>query len=268
VVGQLRNCEVCGGSHTIALPKLSIDPWPLVSCADCGFVFLHSVPGYAALVEDYAWEKTWAAEKKRRKSKRSAWLDAATRWRLIPGKYLDKFRSNRALGATGNVLDIGCGEGNRLPMTVTPFGIEISAGLAEKSRPAFEAKGGTVVCAPAVEALETFDDDFFSAILMRSYLEHEEKPRAVLAKAFKKLKPGGVIYVRVPDFNSINRHLHGVNWCGIRSPDHVNYFTTKTLSALASSIGFQYSRKNWHSLFDDNLIVELTKPISALGDRS
>ncbi len=256
----LRTCEICGGNHTRPLPELSVSPWPMVVCEDCGFVFLHHVPGYAALVEDYAWEKTSALEKKRRKSQRFAWIDQATRWRLIPGKHLDQFRRKRALGQTGNVLDIGCGEGNRLPPTVTPFGIEISSGLAEQARPGYEAKGGKVICAPAVDALDQFDDNFFSAILMRSYLEHEEKPRAVLEKAFKRLKPGGVIYVRVPNFGSINRRVRGVKWCGFRFPDHVNYFTGTSLKSLAGSIGFAYHRKNWHSLFDDNLIVELSKP--------
>ena len=260
MVSSPRICEICGGSHTKSKPEWSVAPWQIVECSSCRFVFLHQVPGYAALVEDYAWEKTSASEKKRRSALRFAWLDRATRWRLIPGKHLDAYRRRRALGVQGNVLDVGCGEGNRLPETVTPFGVEISAGLAEKARPDFEAKGGAVVCAPAIDGLDIFQDNFFDAILMRSYLEHEERPRAVLAKAYQRLRPGGVIYVRVPDFGSINRQVRGLKWCGFRFPDHVNYFTNQSLRSLANSIGFEYQRKNWHSLLDDNLIVELIKP--------
>lgn len=257
----LRPCEVCGHGHVTELVQYSVSPWPVVSCDGCGFVFLHHVPGYQALVEDYAWEKTHAAEAKRRKSRHWNWMDQATRWRLKLGKSQDRSRQTRALGGTGNGLDIGCGGACRLPGGITPYGIEISAGLAERARPFYEGLGGRLICAPAIEGLDTFESGFFSSMLMRSYLEHEERPRAVLEKAFDKLRQGGVIYVRVPDFGSLNRRTRGVKWCGFRFPDHVNYFTGHSLKLLANSIGYEYTRKNWASVFDDNLTVELRKPM-------
>lgn len=260
---SLRKCEVCGCRDASELTAYTASPWPVVACNDCGFVFLHHVPGYAALAEEFAWEKTFSAEKTRRTSRKWHWLDRATRWRLRLGKSQDSARQIRALGKAGNALDIGCGGACRLPPGLTPFGIEISSALASHARPLFEARGGTVYCTPAIEGLQRFDDNFFHAIMMRSYLEHEEHPRAVLEAGFRKLAPGGVIYVRVPDFGSVNRRLRGAKWCGFRFPDHVNYFTGRSLSALARGIGYAYRRKNIFSVLDDNLSVELLKPAVA-----
>ena len=55
----------------------------------------------------------------------------------------------------------------------------------------------------------------------------------------------------------------GPRWCGFRYPDHVNYFTNRSLRALAESLGYSYSRTNWYSLFDDNIIAVLTRPKTA-----
>jgi hypothetical protein len=95
---------------------------------------------------------------------------------------------------------------------------------------------------------------------MRSYLEHEAQPRLILERAFLRLKPGGKILIRSPNYNSANCFIRGAAWCGFRFPDHVNYFTPATLAALARSLGYKFRWTNWTSLFDDNLIVELVKP--------
>jgi SAM-dependent methyltransferase len=255
-----RDCEVCSSSRSSLLATYTTTPWPVVACDDCGFVYLGAVATYNALADEFAWEKSFAAEKQRRSGARFAWIDTATRWRTLLGKWLDEHRRRRALGLSGNVLDIGCGAGCRVPEGPTPFGIEISDALAKRASPAFESRGGRVVHAPATEGLDAFEDEFFSAILMRSYLEHERQPRLVLEKAFRRLAPGGTVYVRVPDFGSLNRRVMGTRWCGWRFPDHVNYFTGGSLRALAGSVGLEYARTNWLSAFDDNIIAILRRP--------
>lgn len=255
-----RDCEVCASQQRRPLPALSPQEWPLVACGRCGFVYLAKVPTYDALAEEYAWERTSAAVTEQRKKTFLGRLAAATRWRMKLGVAQDRLRRDRVLAVSGNVLDIGCGGGCRVPPGPTPFGIEVSRALAEHARPEFEARGGFVVNAAAVDGLDKFGDAFFSGILMRSYLEHESQPRLALEKAFAKLKHGGRIYVRVPDFGGLNRRIVGAKWCGFRFPDHVNYFSGTSLRQLTEQIGFRYRRLNRFSLFDDNLIVELTKP--------
>jgi SAM-dependent methyltransferase len=186
-------------------------------------------------------------------------LDIATRWRTTLGHWLDRSQLRGALPAAGRVLDIGCGGACRVPEGPTPYGIEISKALASRAAPAFEARGGAVVNASAIDGLEQFAGQFFSGIMMRSFLEHESQPRSLLESAFRSLAPGGVVFVRVPNFGGINRRVVGREWCGFRFPDHVNYFTGASLRRLAERTGFGYRRLNWLSPFDDNLIAVLNK---------
>lgn len=256
-------CDVCQQVGATVVTKYTRSPWPVVSCKSCGFVYLGRVPNYEDLSEALAWEKQHAEEKERRKKNKLARFDALTRFRLRFGKLVDRARHRRTTSVTGRVLEIGCGGATRIPDGPTPYGIEISKGLSERARPIFEARGGTVYHEPATTGIERFGENFFDTILMRSYLEHEAQPRLILERAFKTLKPGGSILLRSPNYNSANRFIMGAEWCGFRFPDHVNYFTPRSLKALAESIGYSFRWMNWASLFDDNLIVELKKPARA-----
>jgi SAM-dependent methyltransferase len=265
VTSHERNtCDVCGKQGATVVEKYTRSPWPVVACNHCGFVYLGRVPDYSDLSETLAWEKTAVEEKARRKKvNKLARFDGLTRFRLKLGKLVDRARHNRAVGSTGRVLEIGCGPATRIPEGPTPYGIEISEGLWKRAKPVFEARGGDVYHEPATTGIDRFPDDYFDSILMRSYLEHEAQPRLILERAFKRLKPGGTILLRSPNYGSANRHIMGSQWCGFRFPDHVNYFTPASLRALARSIGYEFRWMNWYSLFDDNLIVELKKPATA-----
>jgi SAM-dependent methyltransferase len=254
------DCEACSSQEWRLLERYSPHDWPLVACTACGFAYLRIVPDYSLLADTYAWEKTAAAESARRAKTRWGRFDVVTRWRTGIGRRLDRSQIKRSLPASGRVLDIGCGPACRIPSGLTPFGVEVSKALADAARPVFEAQGGSVVNAPALVALRGFRDGFFSAILMRSYLEHESQPYEVLEEAFRCLAPGGKVFVRVPNFASLNRLVTGRAWCGFRFPDHVNYFSGASLRRLSARVGFRYFRLNWLSLLDDNLIVILTKP--------
>jgi SAM-dependent methyltransferase len=255
----MRECKVCGSSRSINLDEYTTSPWPVLKCEDCDFVFLGAVPDYALLSDELAWEKTSLAERKKRDARWYGQFDSMTRWRMRFGHAIDNARRRRAMDGARRVLEIGCGDGTRIPEGPIPYGIEISAELCTRARPIYLKRGGDVTHAPATEAIERFPEEFFDTILMRSYLEHEAQPRKILERAFCKLAAGGKVLIRVPDYGSVNRKFMGAKWCGFRFPDHVNYFTGKSLRALAESVGYAYRRKNWLSPLDDNIIAELTR---------
>lgn len=257
-----RPCPLCGEARATDLPRYGRGGWRIVACAGCGFTFLANPPGHEALSEDFAWEKGLDAEKTRRLAAAPALygLDYATRFRTgvlqrtDMQKYLDWF------GPGGNVLDIGCASGGRITAPFTPWGIEISKALAERADADMRARGGRCLHGPGADAIWNFDPGLFDGIVMRSYLEHEEQPLRVLQGAHRALKDTGAIYVKVPNWGSVNRRLTGPTWCGIRLPDHVNYFTPASLRAMAAKAGFDLTVKNPLNLsFDDNIHALLRK---------
>lgn len=256
-----RTCPACGSEENSKLEQYSHEDWDNVQCKSCGFIYLNRAPVYEALSEDLAWTKQFKIEKKRRKKKQPvvAWLDEKTRWRLHISRddewaYIsDKIQS-------GRVLDVGCGTANRIPEQFTPFGIEIEKAAALKANEEMSRAGGRAVHAPALEGLAEFEDDFFDGVIMRSYLEHEAKPRQVLEETRRTLKPGGIVYVKVPNFATLNRIVRGRDWCGFRFPDHLNYFTIRSMRNLAENAGYDFDLRNTFTRYtNDNLHCFLTK---------
>lgn len=91
-------------------------------------------------------------------------------------------------------------------------------------------------------------------------IEHETDAMGVLKGAHRALKPSGGVFVRVPNFGSLNRRVIGAEWCGFRYPDHVNYFTLATLTHAAHRAGFTTELINRIRLhIDDNISVLLRK---------
>jgi len=257
-----RACEVCGARNADPVSVYSRDGWQIVSCRECRFVYLVNPPDYEALEdEDFAWENSSRSEEKRRKKVAPVFygLDYATRFRtgLLQQSDMEKFQ--KWIG-TGNVLDVGCGAGTRIRPPLIPHGIELSKALAQKADENMRGHGGYCIHGPGGDAIWQFPESYFDGIVMRSYLEHEKQAFRVLEGAFRALKPGGKVYVKVPNYGSLNRKLIGRNWCGFRLPDHVNYFTLESLRNLAASAGFDCELKNRINLIvDDNVHALLHK---------
>lgn len=261
-----RDCPLCGVDDAVPIRGYGVDIWRLVRCGGCGFAYLDRAPDYAALHDVMAWEKTGAVELERRAEIRpiSFRLSRATRLRmaLLPRKQMSDLVARHA--TPGNVVDLGCGTGwhlARLPPVYIPFGIEISAEAAAEADRALRQRGGGALNQPALLGLRSFADGFFSAATLRSYLEHELQPRAVLRELWRTLMPGGVAIVKVPNYGSLNRRVTGHKWCGFRYPDHLNYFTPKSLRAMAEDAGYRVRFGLTDRLpTSDNFYAVLIKP--------
>jgi 2-polyprenyl-3-methyl-5-hydroxy-6-metoxy-1,4-benzoquinol methylase len=255
-----RDCPACGASGTSPVTAYSPDPWQVADCGDCGFTFLRNPPEYEALEEDFAWQKTHAAKRVASGKGSTPFSPIARKIRNGLGMYRDKTRSFRRWFNDGHVLDIGCGWGQRIAPPMTPYGIELSTELHRISDQVMRARGGFCLFGAGAEAIWEFDPEMFDGIVMFSYLEHETQVMKVLEGAHRALKPTGGVFIRVPNYGSLNRRVIGPKWCGFRYPDHVNYFTLQSLRDVAARAGFSVELINKVSLpVDDNISVLLHK---------
>lgn len=256
-----RVCPQCGSASFGRSKNYSKDTWRVGDCGECGFTFLQNVPVYDRLIDEFAWEKSRPAETARRYKERpvTARLSMAFRRARKPFRASEQDLFTR-LFKPGPVLDVGCGNGERIPEVFTPYGIELSKQLCENANGRMKPRGGHVVHAPAVEGIGEFDPNFFTGIILRSFLEHEWQPKELLEGAHKVLRDDGALFIRVPNFASYNRKVRGPQWCGFRYPDHVNYFTPDSLSRMAADCGFGMQLLNPVKIsIDDNIKAVLTK---------
>lgn len=255
-----RACPACEATGSTQAPEFSPAPWEIASCDSCNFVFLRNPPVTEALEEDFAWEKTYFTKKAA--SKGSTIFSPLAR-KIRNG--LKMYRNQNRLfqewfGETGKVLDIGCGWGQRIAPPMIPFGIELSTALHAISDEKMRERGGYCLHGSGAEAIWDFDPEMFDGIVMFSYLEHETEIMKVLRGAHRALKPTGGVFIRVPNFGSLNRRVIGKTWCGFRYPDHVNYFMLQSLRDVAARAGFVTELVNKITLpVDDNISVLLRK---------
>lgn len=237
------------------------EPWILKKCEITGLVFLANSPSYKELERDYAYEVTFEQETNARRQAEPLRYAFSTALKRFRGRILKRNKTlkfvRKIIEASDSeqihVLDVGCGWGalledlfKALPPALrnrcVPHGVEISYELSRISEAKFKQLNGECINAPAAQGILEFEKNSLDVIVLASYLEHEVNPLPVLQHCRTRLKPGGAIVVKVPNYACLNRFLRGSRWCGFRWPDHVNYFTPATLRQTARMAGFRIGR--------------------------
>lgn len=135
----------------------------------------------------------------------------------------------------GMVLDVGCSTGGFLYQLRTQFpGAYETLGM-DVAGPALDhaASMGTRVLRESY--LETsLPDGSVAAITFWAVMEHLENPGQFLARTARLLKPGGLCFILVPNFESLAVRVLGRKYRYI-FPQHVNYFCRATLRRLVSA---------------------------------
>lgn len=268
----LRHCPACHADNTAAA-RLPVSPkkWPLKTCPSCGFTYLERAAAYVEMEETYAWEKTSREETARRAAEEPAVSRVSEAVKTFRARALKRDKLSeltwRHVRGEGTVVDIGCAHGRFLKTLSGRFplaGVEISRALAAKARRSLP--GATIIQADAVSGLGQLPEDSAAAVIMSAFLEHEIEPGLLLAATRRVLRPGGVAIIKVPNYGSLNRRFRKRKWCGYRFPDHVNYFTPRTIVAMARSAGFEIRQFRWrdHPPISDNLWIVLAKPATPL----
>ncbi|NKB47950.1 MAG: methyltransferase domain-containing protein [Alphaproteobacteria bacterium] len=268
-----RNCPKCG-TDNLAAPALaySWQDWVLKGCSHCDFVYLENPPGYEALVSEFAWERNHGDRSERMREEYPFSYNFSRVWKKFrrwairkPNKLANRIAASFP---PGPVVDIGCGTGDylaALPADYEPLGVEISEELARRATERLSDRGGKVYAMSAIDGLAAVPAGTVSGIIMRSFLEHEQEPADLLARAWAALRPGGATIIKVPNYASVNRRVMGDRWCGFRFPGHVNYFTPQSLREMVEASGFRVEQ---FGLFDrfylsDNMWMVASKPDSA-----
>lgn len=165
----------------------------------------------------------------------------------------------------GPVLDVGCGRGLMLgylrDLGYEPHGVEFSETAAWHAR--------NVLKIPV--AVEDFtrgpgDRDRYNAVVFWHSLEHFANPVAAVARAHDALKPGGLLAVAVPNYDSWQARAFGRHWFHLDVPRHYFHFGARSLEAVLARHRFRIVQMD-HFSFEQSPYGVLQSLYNALGLR-
>ena len=197
-------------------------PADIVRCARCGHMQVAEFPRTQTLDEGYG------------KVSDAAYLDEEEGQRATASRALDLIE--RHVRAPGAICDVGCWVGF-LPAEAerrgwSARGIEPSEFAARfaRERLGLEVQTGTLETASLPRAA-------FDCVVMGDVIEHLPEPGRALDRISGLLRPGGVLYLALPDAGSSVARRLGARWWSVL-PTHVQYFTRTSLSRLLVKHGF------------------------------
>jgi 2-polyprenyl-3-methyl-5-hydroxy-6-metoxy-1,4-benzoquinol methylase len=148
--------------------------------------------------------------------------------------HLDKFEKYRK---NNKMLDVGCGEGWILESAKARgwevYGTEFSSNAIEICR-----KKGIKMYTGVLKP-EDIEERDFDVIISTQAIEHINNPREEVSNIHQLLRTGGLFYITTPNFNSYLRLLLRDKYSIIEYPEHLSYYTRKTLNKLLQQSGFR-----------------------------
>jgi SAM-dependent methyltransferase len=197
----------------------------IVKCPRCGHMQIDPMPDQATLAGAYA------------EAESDDYVEEEAGQRETARRALARIEAHARPGAAGSLLDLGCWVGFLLAEARArgwkTVGVEPSEFGSTYARATLglEVMTADLFAAPLPERA-------FDVVTMGDVIEHLVAPSEALERIGRLLKPGGVVWLAIPDAGSRLARAMGKRWWSVL-PTHVQYFTRGSVSTLLRSSGFE-----------------------------
>lgn len=168
-------------------------------------------------------------------------------YKISQGRKIAVF-AEKVLGSPGRMLELGCGRGELLKGALdrgwSTYGVEMTEDFTRVAR----SEGVSVECS-SIQDCKSLERTY-DVILLAAILEHLYDPLETLGRIKNALRPGGLLFVDVPNESSLTMRVgnlymraRGRNWAVNLSPTfspfHVIGFSPTSLRNTLTSLGFE-----------------------------
>lgn len=235
-------CNICGSKEHSALWVK--DEFQYNRCNDCGLVYINP-----RLTEEEI-SKIYRTLFKGKSLSKPPPLDFTSYKEFF--KLIANYRKNNSL------LDVGCFRGYLLSGAREQGWQVKGTELSEQAAACARKDYGLDIHTGSLKDAN-YPENFFDVVSMLDVIEHLTDPAEYLREIERILRPGGILYIETPNFNSITRYLLGKNW-SIFFPWHLYYFTPGTLNNIVSRANLDVVSVraiNWGPLSTHNACSDL-----------
>jgi 2-polyprenyl-3-methyl-5-hydroxy-6-metoxy-1,4-benzoquinol methylase len=254
---ELVSCPNCD-SRATKFERI-VEGYVLERCRACGLVFVNPQPTRDDINELYL--------QKTPESQADFYLRTVSPAQIY--EYDRILRDLRALAPAGDrLLDLGCAAGYFMQRAnaagFTAHGIDLATWVET-----IAAKRGVRNVRAITLRGAGFEDAFFDVVHSSQVFEHLPRPHEELREITRILKPGGVLYLNVPNYQCLSIVFGRDDFELNTPPEHVTYFTPRTLSTLLATAGFDvirtaaYGGVKWENLLGRPIRSEIAEAVRA-----
>lgn len=245
-------CPVCKSTifHRIGNPQIGAKAlkivkrkYSVVQCKNCQFYFLEPQINFSREEWEYLYNDEYFPE--------------STKWHLRNrnSDRIERFNKLQKYSSLkiGNFLDIGCGEGYSLLEAYKrgweSFGIDIFDNRIK------EIKDTSIHFMKSDLFNASFPDNYFDIIYLDSVLEHLTNPLEYLIEIKRILKKGGLLYIGVPNEDSLLNEMRKIYFritgksdisekiIPFKTPFHIGGFNSSSLDYLIKATELKIREK-------------------------
>lgn len=224
-------CPVC--SHSKSKPRYELGESSLLTCLECQVVYFHPMPTLDEIDSFYnndyhrSFSQSAMAGHDFAQKRYESLLEVLKR--RVSGIVRKKERS---------LLDVGCGTGDFLKVAQqsgwTVTGSEVAVDAVEMAK----VKVGDCVLSGDISSVE-LSPGSYDLITSYHVVEHLLDPVAQLNYYRQLLNEEGALFIETPNIGSVGSLIRGSQWSHIIPPEHIIYFSPKSLKAALMKAGFR-----------------------------
>ncbi|RYD77803.1 MAG: class I SAM-dependent methyltransferase [Sphingobacteriales bacterium] len=254
------DCPVCGQKNiadkfVVKDYTVSGEEYMLQQCRDCSFVFTQDIPSQDEIGPYYA-SQNYISHSNTQKGfinniyHRVRKITLASKRKLIE----DKTGISK-----GNHLDVGCGTGAFLNEMKNAgwkiTGLELDETARKNAQELFNINPQ-----PSHE-LFSLPAESYDAITMWHVLEHVHQLHEYVAQLKKLLKPGGKLFIAVPNYTSSDAAHYQRFWAAYDVPRHLYHFSPASMRVLMEKHALQVlqTKPMWFDSFYVSMLSEQYK---------
>lgn len=282
---DVPNCPACGKleDESVTYERhddggVMPDVWRMMRCGNCGSVYLNPRPDEESLPRAYEDYYTHHAESTdipdsgtsgliwglingylnrrfgmRRQPHNSLgyWLFSLIEPLRLKLDYFGRHLTRASFPQPGRLLDIGCGNGAFLLRTQDLGWDVVGCEPDSQAVKTCRSQGLRVFHGDAFH--DGLKERSFDVVTMSHVIEHVSNPTLLLRRAFALLRPGGLLWLALPNPESVGLRTFRAAWLGMHVPYHLCIPSQLALKRWLSAEGFKvqplrrgaHARRHW-----------------------
>ncbi len=254
------SCPCCGQKNIVAVLSavdytVSQKKFDIWECKDCTLRFTQNVPDPDEIGAYYQSENYISHSDTNKGFINGVYHKVRNRTLVQKRRLIEKTTEK----STGSILDVGCGTGAFLH-TMQKSGWQIT-GLEPDGTARKKAKELYNLNLDNPEKLFSLPSQSFDAITMWHVLEHVHELHDYIQKIKELLKPGGKLFIAVPNYTSYDEKVYKKFWAAYDVPRHLYHFSPLSMATLLSFHGMNLTstKPMWYDSFYVSMLSEKYK---------